>query len=64
LSEIPTEDRYQDVADVVTRVLSEEEFPTGPIERFEVTCTASGEATYRVWEARAEEPFSGVYTPF
>jgi len=35
------------------------ELPNGPVERLEITTLASGEATYRVWEPRADEPIGG-----
>jgi hypothetical protein len=55
-------DRYPTVDEVLDRIRDEADLPDGPIERFELTCLASGEATYRVWSARAEEP-DGGYLP-
>lgn len=55
-------DRYPNVEDVFALILEEEDLPPGPIERLEVTCLASGEATYRVWEPRAEEPTGGYFS--
>ena len=55
-------DRYPEVKEALNRILSDAELPKGPVERIEVTFLASGEATYRVWQARAEEP-DGGYLP-
>jgi len=60
--EVGLPDRYPNLKRVATRVFNEDDFPKGDVERIEITGVASGEATYRVWEARAEEPFSGTYT--
>lgn len=57
----PTVDHYQPIRKVIQRVLQESEFPTGDVERVEITCLANGECTYRVWPARAEEPVQGTY---
>lgn len=59
----PNVDRYPNFFDVLRRVMDETELPDAPIERLEVTCLASGEATYRVWEARAVEPDGGYLPP-
>ena len=56
-----TQDRYPSLDKVIDEVFDAEDFPEGPIERFEITCLASGDATYRVWPARAEEPESGYF---
>ena len=45
------------------RILKEAELPEGTIERLEVTFLASGEGTYRVWPARAEDPEGGYLPP-
>lgn len=55
-------DRYPTVEKVFAKVVQRLDQPKAPIERVEVTCLASGEATYRVWLARAEEPDAG-YLP-
>jgi hypothetical protein len=52
-------DNYPGIREVFDRVLDQDELPEGDIERVEVTCLASGEATYKVWAARAEEPATG-----
>jgi hypothetical protein len=58
----PSADRYPDIRDVVDKVLDDPDFPSGDVDRIEVTALATGEATWRVWPARAEEPVGGVYT--
>lgn len=52
----PEVDHYPELKTVFAEVLRFEELPEGPIERVEVTCLASGDATCRVWAARSEEP--------
>lgn len=48
------QDRYPKAVEGLRRIVQSAELPDGPIERLEVTFLASGEATYRVWEPRAE----------
>jgi hypothetical protein len=55
------DDRYAEIIEVVARVLEEKSFPQYPVERLEVTCLASGEATWRAWPAKAEESEGGYY---
>jgi hypothetical protein len=55
----PDKDRYPSIRKAIHAALQDEDFPQGDVERFEVTCLASGEATYRVWAARADEPLGG-----
>jgi len=55
-------DRYPSLEHVVAALLADENIPQTAIEKVEITCLASGEATYRVWAARAEEP-EGGYLP-
>jgi hypothetical protein len=52
-------DRYPDVSTVLSTV--GQRLPSGftHVERLEVTCLANGDATYRVWAPRAEEPETG-----
>ena len=57
------EDRYPDLQGLLPKVFEEPDYPTGPVEKIEITGLASGHATYRVWEARAEEPIGGVLMP-
>jgi hypothetical protein len=57
------EDRYPSFFEVLRRVMDETDLPDGPVERLEVTCLASGEATYRVWAAREIEPQGGYLQP-
>jgi len=59
----PNADRYPKPKDGLRRVLDQMDVPEHPIERLEVTFLASGEATYRVWAARAEEPDGGYLPP-
>lgn len=56
-------DRYPAAAKGLRRILDEGTLPDGPIERLEVTFLASGEATYRVWEPRAEDSEGGYLAP-
>lgn len=56
-------DRYPDPRELVTRIVDEDDFPDGSVERIEITCLASGEATWRVWPARAEDPIGGYFPP-
>ena len=58
----PDADHYQEITNVIARVLDEEDFPEGEVERVEVTCLPNGEATWRVWPARADQPLEGFYT--
>jgi hypothetical protein len=44
-------------------MLDEAEFPDAPIERMEVTTLASGEASWRIFRARAEEAELGYMPP-
>jgi hypothetical protein len=55
------QDRYPDIHDVVAKVFAAENFPLGPVGRLEVTCQASGEATWRAYPPRADEPESGYF---
>ena len=54
------QDRYPSIQAVLAAVASADNLPEGDIDRIEINCLASGEATYRVWAARAEEPEGGV----
>lgn len=56
-------DRYPNIYDLLRALEESGELPNGPVERLEITCLASGEATYRMWEPRAEES-EGGYLPF
>jgi hypothetical protein len=55
------EDRYPSIRKVVHKVLDEDDFPEGAVERLEVTCLASGEATWRVWRPREDDHLGGYY---
>jgi hypothetical protein len=56
-------DRYPSTVEGLRRVIRDAELPEGGIERLEVRFLASGEATYRVWLPRAEEPEGGYLPP-
>lgn len=57
------QDRYPTFRDVLHAILDDADFPDEPIERCEVTTLANGEATYRYWLSRAEEPEGGLLPP-
>lgn len=57
------EDRYLTFRQAIDRVLDEGDIPDEPVERLEIACLASGDATYRYWTARAEEPEGGYLPP-
>jgi hypothetical protein len=52
-------DRYPNIADVLAAMQDDDEITGGVVERIEVSCLANGDATYRVWAPRAEEPVGG-----
>jgi hypothetical protein len=56
----PDVDRYPDLKRLFSRIEASDAIPDGPVERLEITCLAGGEATCRVWPARALEP-EGVF---
>lgn len=58
----PDRDYYPDLNTVIQSAFGHEDWPTGKIERFEVTCLANGQGTWRVWPARGDEFVGGVYT--
>jgi hypothetical protein len=58
-----TADRYRDINDVISQALDDERYPSGQVVRFEATCLATGEATWRAWPVGAEEPEGGYYPP-
>jgi len=57
------EDRYPTLDYVFARVLDAIGDEVLAVERVEVAALASGECTYRVWPARAEEPEQGYFPP-
>ena len=57
----PDSDRYPDFGQVLAKLQDDENLPEGPIERLEIACHASGDATWRVWQPRAEEYIGGFY---
>lgn len=56
-------DRYPNIYDLLAAIQESGNLPNVPLERLEVTALASGEAQYRYWLPRAEEP-EGGYLPF
>jgi len=56
-------DRYPDAKKALARIQQEGNLPRGGVERLEVSFFADGALTYRVWEARAEEPDGGYLPP-
>lgn len=55
------QDRFPNVFEVLQRMISDSELTDGPVQLIEITTFASGEACYRVWPARAEEPEIGYF---
>lgn len=55
-------DRYPSFESVISAIQDHDEFQEGPVERLEITCLANGDATYRVWAPRAEEPTGGFFS--
>lgn len=55
-------DRYPSMEKVIAKVFEDPEYPKGDVDRIEVYAQASGEASYRVYPARSEEPVIG-YLP-
>jgi hypothetical protein len=53
-------DRYPTAREGIRRILEALDNPDAQVDRVEVNFLANGEATYRIWEARAEEPEGGV----
>jgi hypothetical protein len=53
------EDRYPDIREVLQDVLNDPDFPEGPVDRIDIMCLGTGEATYRVWPAHSDEHLSG-----
>jgi hypothetical protein len=56
------EEKYADITDVVAAALGHEDFPQGPVQRFEVQCLSNGDATWRAWAAGRDVPEGGAYT--
>jgi hypothetical protein len=52
-------DRYPKLSSVLNKVEHRISSEVVHVERLEVTCLANGDATYRVWAPRAEEPETG-----
>jgi len=47
-------DRHRSLPDAISAARGHEDFPTGPVEKFELICHASGEVTWRAWAPRAD----------
>lgn len=56
-------DNYPDLMETLHLLPEQEDFPTGQVERVEVYLRASGDATWRVWTPRADEPIGGYISP-
>jgi hypothetical protein len=54
--------RYPEIGKVIRKVLQERDFPTGEVQKLEITCLQNGEATWRVWAPGFDEPEGGVYS--
>jgi hypothetical protein len=52
-------DRYPTLMQVCSRILDESELLESQVERVEINLFASGDATYRVFAPRSEEPEGG-----
>lgn len=52
-------DRFPPLDKVLAAIRENPDMPEGEVERIEINCLASGDATYRVWAPRAEEPVGG-----
>lgn len=56
------QDRFADPWEVLERLLHDDDFPRGDVERIELHFQGSGEVTWRAWEPRQDEPIGG-YLP-
>jgi hypothetical protein len=52
-------DKYPKLKKILAELVQADDIPDVPIERLELTTLANGDATYRYWEARAEESEGG-----
>lgn len=59
----PETDEYPTLYDVTQRISNEVKGSKLVVERVEITCLASGEATYRMWAPRADEATGGYLPP-
>lgn len=60
----PETDRYPTFDQAIKAVKEHDDFPDGPVERVEIVCHASGEASWRIYTPRAEEPRIGFKASF
>lgn len=59
----PDRDEFPTAEEGLTRILEQAQLPDGPIEYLECSFLASGEATWRVREPRAEDMEGGYLPP-
>lgn len=52
-------DRYPTLDKVLSAIQQQVSTEVTVVERFELTALANGEANYRVWPPRADEPIGG-----
>jgi hypothetical protein len=52
-------DRYPRFSETLSRILEDEDISQMQVERIEINLFASGDATYRVWAPKAEDPEGG-----
>ena len=53
------EDRYPTLSATLKRIISDTSLADQPVERIEINLFSSGDATYRCWAPKAEEPEGG-----
>jgi len=63
MQEDAASDRFPAFADVLDRIQREPDFPHDGVERIEINCMPSGQATWRAWRPRDDEPVGGVLDP-
>jgi hypothetical protein len=56
-------DRYPKLSSVLNKIQHHVASEIDHVERVEVYCFASGEASYRVWLPKAEDPEIGTFPP-
>jgi hypothetical protein len=55
------QDRYPTLGRVLSLISEDIDFEGVRVQRVEITCLANGDATYRWWRPRAEEPEGGFF---
>jgi hypothetical protein len=64
MTEVDTDqDRYPAIGQVCNRIANALRSMDTGVEKVEITCFANGDATYRVWAPRSEEPEGGFLPP-